>query len=57
MVEIFRYTGSLSDFSLEDLIEFADAHFKELGFLKPQRKKLFPAIGSFNVKSSLSDQV
>jgi len=35
MVEIFRYTGSLSEFSLEDLIEFADAHFKELGFLKP----------------------
>ena len=57
MVEIFRYTGSLSEFSLEDLIEFADAHFKELGVLKPQRKKLFPAIGSFNVKSSLSDQV
>ena len=56
-IELSRYTETLSEFSLEDLIEFTDDDFKKLGVLTPHRKKLLAAIASLNVNTSISDQV
>ena len=43
-----RYTETLSEFPLEDLVEFTDDDFKELGVLTPHRKKLLAAITALN---------
>ena len=47
-----RYTETLSEFPLEDLIEFTEDDFKELGVLTPHRKKLLTAITTLNNASS-----
>ena len=47
-----RYLDTLSEFPIEDIIEFTDDDFKELGVLTPHRKKLLVAISSLNNTSS-----
>ena len=47
-----RYTETLSEFPLEDLVEFTDDDFKELGVLTPHRKKLLAAIATLNNDTS-----
>ena len=47
-----RYADTLSEFPIEDIIEFTDDDFKELGVLTPHRKKLLVAISSLNNTSS-----
>ena len=50
-----RYSDTLSEFPIEDIIEFTDDDFKELGVLTPHRKKLLVAIESLNNTSSSED--
>ncbi len=50
-----RYSDTLSEFPIEDIIEFTDDDFKELGVLTPHRKKLLVAISSLNNISSSED--
>ena len=50
-----RYADTLSEFPIEDIIEFTDDDFKELGVLTPHRKKLLVAISSLNNTSSSED--
>ena len=50
-----RYIETLSEFPLEDLIEFTDDDFKELGVLTPHRKKLLAAIDALNNDVSSND--
>ena len=50
-----RYLDTLSEFPMEDIIEFTDDDFKELGVLTPHRKKLLAAILSLN-KDTLSSE-
>ncbi|MDB9870809.1 tetratricopeptide repeat protein [Alphaproteobacteria bacterium] len=50
-----RYRETLSEFPLEDLIEFTDDDFKELGVLTPHRKKLLAAIDALNNDTSSND--
>ena len=47
-----RYADTLLEFPIEDIIEFTDDDFKELGVLTPHRKKLLVAISSLNNTSS-----
>tara|TARA_B100000963_G_scaffold102030_1_gene88275 strand:+ start:1650 stop:5513 length:3864 start_codon:yes stop_codon:yes gene_type:complete len=46
-----RYSDTLSEFPIEDIIEFTDDDFKELGVLTPHRKKLLVAIENLNITS------
>ena len=50
-----RYTETLSEFPPEDLVEFTDDDFKELGVLTPHRKKLLEAIATLNNDTSSND--
>ena len=50
-----RYLDTLSEFPMEDIIEFTDDDFKELGVLTPHRKKLLAAILSLNKDISSSE--
>ena len=50
-----RYADTLSEFPLEDLVEFTDDDFKELGVLTPHRKKLLTAIETLNNTSLLEN--
>ncbi len=50
-----RYSDTLSEFPIEDIIEFTDDDFKELGVLTPHRKKLLAAIETLNNTSSSKD--
>ena len=50
-----RYLDTLSEFPMEDIIEFTDDDFKELGVLTPHRKKLLAAIMSLNKDTSSSE--
>ena len=54
-IGLSRYTETLSEFPLEDLVEFTDDDFKELGVLTPHRKKLLAAIATLNNDASLND--
>ncbi len=47
-----RYTDTLSEFPIEDIIEFTDDDFKELGVLTPHRKKLLVAIKNLKITSA-----
>ena len=47
-----RYQTLFRNFTIEDIIEFTDDDFKELGVLTPHRKKLLIAISSLNNTSS-----
>ena len=55
-IGLSRYTETLSEFPIEDIIEFTDEDFKELGILTPHRKKLLAAIASLNNDTSSSDE-
>ena len=50
-----RYIEILSEFPIEDLVEFTDDDFKELGVLTPHRKKLLEAIATLNNDTSSND--
>ena len=50
-----RYIETLSEFPIEDLVEFTDDDFKELGVLTPHRKKLLEAIATLNNDTSSND--
>ena len=50
-----RYSDTLSEFPIEDIIEFTDDDFKELGVLTPHRKKLLVAIATLNNTSISED--
>ncbi|WP_443644490.1 tetratricopeptide repeat protein [Candidatus Levibacter sp. Uisw_134_01] len=54
-IGLSRYTETLSEFPLEDLTEFTDDDFKELGVLTPHRKKLLAAIATLNNDASSND--
>ncbi|MDC0457431.1 tetratricopeptide repeat protein [Alphaproteobacteria bacterium] len=54
-IGLSRYTETLSEFPLEDLVEFTDDDFKELGVLTPHRKKLLEAIATLNNDASSND--
>ena len=54
-IGLSRYTETLSEFPLEDLVEFTDDDFKELGVLTPHRKKLLAAIATLNNDASSND--
>ena len=54
-IGLSRYIETLSEFPLEDLVEFTDDDFKELGVLTPHRKKLLAAIATLNNDASLND--
>ena len=46
-----RYVETLSEFPIEDIIEFTDDDFKELGVLTPHRKKILVAIENLDINS------
>ena len=50
-----RYADTFSEFPIEDIIEFTDDDFKELGVLTPHRKKLLIATASLNKNISSSE--
>ena len=54
-IGLSRYIETLSEFPLEDLVEFTDDDFKELGVLTPHRKKLLAAIATLNNDASSND--
>ena len=54
-IGLSRYSDTLSEFPIEDIIEFTDDDFKELGVLTPHRKKLLAAIETLNNTSSSED--
>jgi len=54
-IGLSRYSETLSEFPLEDLVEFTDDDFKELGVLTPHRKKLLAAIATLNNDASSND--
>ena len=55
-IGLSRYIETLSEFPLEDLVEFTDDDFKELGVLTPHRKKLLAAIATLNNDPSSTDE-
>ena len=54
-IGLSRYAETLSEFPLEDLVEFTDDDFKELGVLTPHRKKLLAAIATLNNDASSNE--